>query len=478
MSHPIEDRLREAYQAKTAQLTEQRLDQLAAAREQGLDGLLGTEHTAELPVIELAAAPARRRGQHRWIAPSLAAAAIAAVALGVTALVASHPDSQPRPNPPATHISTPPPSTSAPAPSASATQTHTQTVTAPPYLPAGQTGSRSQVPWSIVGSGWRLLQPLDNVGTSDGRLYLYDPAGGRYLITNRLPGTGRLLSWSPDGRRAMLQSGDGGALRYRELDLHTGEISAGFSVPLSNFITYTRPKGLAVLIQRYAANQYQLVRYGTDGTLEHLYAAPPGLGSSTSAVLYLPDGSQFVGSITNGPLVLFGNEGQLVRSYPKPDGYDRCTPVKWWRTGTVLEICNHMGSVGQLNALYLQPIVGGAPSLLTDDAGSHQMGHLDGWRLSNGDVLLVNATGCGNGGYQVLGSDGVVRSLKLPAAITAPGVIVNMDGDWATFLQTTDFGCDPRQGSRRLIDYNMVTGQTRALIDGEGVLVSWPGDPS
>ena len=102
--------------------------------------------------------PGAPKRQHRWIAPTLAAAAVAAVAVGVTALVASHPNSQPRPNPPATHFSSPPPSSSAPAPSPSATQTHTQTVTAPPYLPAGQTGSRSQVPWSLVGSGWRLLQ--------------------------------------------------------------------------------------------------------------------------------------------------------------------------------------------------------------------------------------------------------------------------------------------------------------------------------
>lgn len=481
MSHPIEDRLRDAYQAKAAQLTEQRLDQLTAAREQGLDGLLAgdssSEQTAELPVPDFEPAPARTP-QH-WIAPALAAAAVAALAIGVTAVSGMRAEPRPRPNPPASHVSTPPPSTSAPAPSPSATPTHTQVVIGPPYLPAGQTGSRSQVPWSVVGTGWRLLLPIDAANAPYGgiTLYLYDPAGGRYLISDRLPTASMLLAWSPDGNRALTRTGSGDEYRYREVDLHTGTVSAGFSVPLSNFVSYSQPRGLAIMVQQTDQREEELVRYGRDGTVEHRYATTvPGVGGFRTWALYLPDGTEFVGGIIEGPAALFGNDGHLVRSYSMPAGYDYCAPVKWWSPGTFLEVCDRAGQLGPSDSLYLQRVIGGAPTLLTDKPGAFQMGHRNGWPLSNGDVLLENATGCGNGGYQVLGSDGVVRSLKLPAGITAPGVIINVDGDWATFLQTTDFGCDPRQGPRRLIDYNLVTKQTRALIEGDGVLMNWPGD--
>jgi TolB protein len=477
MSDLIEDRLRDAYQAKTAQLTEQRLDQFAAAREYGVDQLLVSEHTAELPVLDFAVPPSHKR-QHRWAAPVLAAATVAAVAIGVTAVTGIAHESKPKPNPPASHVSTPPPSSSAPSPSASASGS--QTVAALPYLPAGQTGNRSQVPWSTVGSGWRLLAPHDSAGRSDGTLYLYDPVGGRYLLSDRLSESSRLLAWSPDGSRALMQSGNADAFRYQEVDLHTGELSAGFSVPLSGFVSYTRPKGLALLIAQTTGNQKQLVRYGTEGALEHVYAAVPGVGSLTDDVpaLYLPDGSQFVDSIVQGPMVLVGNDGHLVRSYQQPVGYDGCMPLKWWSTGTILERCERIGSQSPFDALYLQPVAGGAPSLLTDDAGDHQMGHWGAWRLSNGDVLLANTVGCGEGGYQVLGSDGVVRPLRLPTAIIAPGWIVNLDGDQATFLQSESIGCGGPGSLRGLVDYNLVTGQTRRLLDGGAVIVSWPGDPS
>jgi hypothetical protein len=64
----------------------------------------------------------------------------------------------------------------------------------------------------------------------------------------------------------------------------------------------------------------------------------------------------------------------------------------------------------------------------------------------------------------------------LPAGITGPGWITNVDGDLATFAKAESFGCGGPTNPAALIDYNMVTGQTRTLLDGPASIVSWPGD--
>jgi hypothetical protein len=473
MSFLIEERLRDAYQAKTAQLTEQRLNQLAAAREHGLDELLGGERTAELPVLDFEASQTRRR-QHRWIAPALAAAAVAAVAIGVIVFATEQPSSRPKPNPPASPVSRPPSSSSAPTPSPSASPSQTLSQIAPPYLPAGQTGSRDQVPWAAVGTGWRLLQPQN--GYRPGRdLYLYDPAAGRYLITDALPAGASLRAWSPDGQRAMLTVGDSS---YRQIDLHTGKLVSQLSVPNTAFVAYTKPRGLAVLLTtlngtRAAGPDAQLRRYSTDGTLEQSY--PPSVGSGP--VYYTADGSEFVVDTSSYPQ-LYTNDGQLIRQLPAPAGYRTCSALKWWTQTSLLESC--AAAAGSPYGLFIQSVDGSQPDLLTSSGGSSGLGFMYAWQLSNGDVLLSNVSGCGLAGYSILNpQDGSTRPLRLPAGVSAPGEIVNMAGNLATFLQQGDrHGCAGPTGTPQyqLIDYNLVTGQTHTLLDGLAVIVNWPGD--
>jgi hypothetical protein len=471
MSRLIEDRLRDAYQAKTAQLTEGRLDQLTASREHGLDGLFGpefaTERTAELPLLDFD--KARRTRRHRWIAPALAAAAVAAVAIGAVVVATDRLDSRPKPNPLASHVSSPPASSSAPIPTPSASAT--QTVVAPPYLPAGQTGSRDQVPWSIVGSGWRLLQPRSNTGSFDRSIYLYDPAGGRYLLTDRLPEDSELLAWSPDGQRAMVRTLRDS--RFRQFDLRTGSVVSTAVLPGAGFIAYTTPRGLAMLVvTENTPPSVRIQRYSTDGALELTYSDP----SLIAPLLYTPDGTRLVGETGNGP-VLLGNDGRLIRQFPAPTGYSGCSVIKWWTSSSVLEGCYRQDPL--VLALFLQPLSGSPPSVLVDSAGPNHEGYANAWQLSNGDILLQMGVGCAFGGYEILTPrSGSIRPLKGPPGVTKPGRIANMDGDLATFQQQNySATCGaPDQPRFSMIDYNMVTGQTRKLIDGLAVLVNWPGD--
>jgi hypothetical protein len=478
MSNSIEDRLRDAYQAKTAQLTEQRLDQFAAAREHGLDDLHGVEHTVELPALDFESARARKR-PHRWIAPTLAAAAVATLAIGVTTVTGIAHESKPKPVPPASHVSSPPPSSSAPSPSASASQ---QTVAAPPYLPAGRTGSRDQVPWSAVGSGWRLLQPTNSAGDRSEKLYLYDPADGRYLITDALPAGASLLAWSPDGQRAMLtvESQHGTVTSYYELSLRFGPPALILKRNSSHFVTYTRPTGRSFLIQEnptpYVA---KLSRYSTQGVRALTYPTVAGgnrIGSGSA--IYTPDGGELILQSADGVSVLLGNDGHYIRTFGPPAGYDRCNPLKLWTSATLLESCRRTAA-GQPFALFVQPLGGGTPTVLADGAGTQALGYGNAWQLSNGDVLLQALGNCGGGGYQILHEgSGAITPLRGPRGVPSPHFITSMDGDVATFV-VGDGGCAAgHPGGPTLVDYNVVTGQTRTLLDQPAIMLSWPGDAS
>lgn len=481
MNHPIEDRLREAYQAKTAQLTEQRLDQLAEHRERAMDDLLDDAHTGDLPILGFEEVPTSPR--QRWVAPGLAAAAVVALAVGATAVVANHLDSRLRPNPPATRVTSPTPTSSpsaSPSPSASAPASSTA-IAGPGYLPRGQTGSRVEVPWAAVGSGWRLLLTASGSSKAPATLYLYDPAGGRYLISDHLPAGAILLAWSPDGSRAMLRSDTSDAPRYQEVSLHSGILSAGFTAPSSSFVSYTRPNGLSVLLQQSVDGTARLVRYDTAGHVKLRYPADlPGVGAlSPGSALYLPDGGQLITAALNGPLALMTNDGRLVRSYPLPSGYDPCTPLKWWTAGTVLEACLTPAGPGEpAVALYLQPVGGGTPSVLTDAAGQTGGGYDDAWPLSNGHVLLANHVSCGDGGYAILVHGKAPRSLRGPAGVSAAASIISMAGDLATFAVSDSSSCGGLREASALVDYDMVTGQTHQLLDRLATIVTWPGEPS
>ena len=114
--------------------------------------------------------------------------------------------------PPVTRHVTPSPhvTSSSPAPHPSTSVSHP-----PRVLPAGQTGSRADVPWNQVGAGWSLAefstgQPNPSgqyVGGGQMTVYLVDPAGGRYVLFRQPAGESpwRLLAWSGDGTRALFE---------------------------------------------------------------------------------------------------------------------------------------------------------------------------------------------------------------------------------------------------------------------------------
>jgi TolB protein len=452
------------------------------AREPEPDEFPGSEHTAELPIIDLVGKPSRR--QHRWLAPALAVAAIAAVAIGAVVIATDQPSTRLRPNPPATHVSSPPPSasppvpTDAPTPSPSASQTRTAVV--PTYLPSGRTGSRGQVPWSLVGSGWRLVQPaIVDLQSYERSLYLYDPSNGRYLITGALPAGALLTGWSPGGGQAMFavntpQAGTG----LYQVQLRSGAGALVLRSTTASFVAYAEPTGGAFLVQQPGPNNgWQLSRYAGYGGLEYSYPLVIGGRQVGGGAVYTADGTELILTSTTGTPFLIGNDGHFIRTFRVPAGYQGCTPVKLWTAGTVLENC-FISDPAPRGALVVQPLSGAAPTTLADGPGTETGGYEQAWQLSNGDVLLHANGQCDDGGYRVLHpGTGAITVPRLPAEVSAHPFMLSMEGDQATFLVGGSGCVADHPGAHTLLDYNLVTGQTRILLQQSALILPWPGDP-
>jgi len=466
-----EDRLRAALRAQAEQLTDERLDRLSARRE-----AQGDESPMDLsrgePTVVLPLEMTTRRSHHprrRWLAPVLAAAVVATLTVGVAELVDLRGRGGHAPISALSQHPSPPTSATASTPSG---PTGSATPDQPPsqashggYLARGLTGDRASIPWSLVDSGWRLIRPTASTGIPQPTLYLYDPAGGRYLITDQLPPQTRVAGWSADAAHAALQQMDSSGIQL--IDLHSGQL--GVKIARAEFAAFTRPKGTALL----AFVNSQLIRFGLDGQQQQTYSnTMNGIGLLSSPTLYLPDGSSFVAETTTRP-VLIGNNGAPQAVYPVPAGYNICYPVKLWDSHTLLENCQ---TTQPSFSLFLQDLTPSSqpnsstpPTLLVDGAVGQLM---NAWPLTNGDTLLQVYATCQQNPYLIQHADGSLSPLRLPAGVSLPTEIANMNGNLATFV-TNKPGCSPA-GDSSLIDYNMVTGLTEKLLPSPAEIQDLP----
>src|SRR6266540_1432822 len=169
MNRDLETRLRAAYRARAELVTDNDLSQ---------DDLPVLPHTDDTP--STARAP--------WIMAVLVAAAVAAVIAGTVSV--AHLASNRKPAPPGvTQLPPSPrpdPTTEPPTtrPSVSATKpgTSPKPTLGPTMLANGVEGSRSAIPWSLVGDGWTVVvwSPSADPNDQGQAIYLVDPLGGRY----------------------------------------------------------------------------------------------------------------------------------------------------------------------------------------------------------------------------------------------------------------------------------------------------------
>lgn len=273
-----------------------------------------------------------------------------------------------------------------------------------PPLPAGQQGSRQDVPWAQVGPGWFLAEwsrAPDQAGTAPAKsaaptLFLVDPSGGRYRIET-LPGSLRsdyLVAWSGDGQRALLAGGSGPAMAV--LDLRTAA-STGFT--LGGDVTpvgFTAPDGLAIIANKSAGTSHShLERFSLTGMLERSYRAlfPGPGGSYNGSALYSASGTELAAGTTTG-VELMTNNGRVIRFLPVNPSVRFCSVLRWWTPEELLAGCMP-ASGSAIQQLWLVPTSGARPTALTArPAARGDLGDLDAWPLPAG-TYVQDAGACG-----------------------------------------------------------------------------------
>ncbi len=335
-------------------------------------------------------------------------------------------------------------------------------------LGAGQTGSRSRVPWSKIGPGWALALYSASSGgegrkpkTGPATLYLVDPQGGRYTLAHWPAHSAQarwtLQAWSGDAKRAVFTSGAFGTRQQvHQLQLATGRVTS-FPLPLTvSALGYTRPDGRNLLASKEAAGsvdpKISFERYDLTGHLQKVLTSARGLTS----VAYQPNGLTLaIGTVTG--LELVSNAGGVIRRLPVPKTKFGCEPMRWWSAGSILASCT---STSVEPRLWLVPASGSAPSPLTPQRGPRNpdQGDFNAWRLSSG--LYLDALGaCGTVVIAQQLANGSARIISVPGSTAGSNLIVT-----ATRSQLLVERLGACQDHNSLVWFNPVTRSVKVAV--------------
>lgn len=300
----------------------------------------------------------------------------------------------------------------------------------PQMLPAGKTGQRSAVPWSLVGAGWALAefstaQPSSAgqpAGTGSYTTYLVDPEGGKYEIATSSGGTEpQLMAWSGDAHAALFNTGSapaGGTSSYQLLNVQTGQLTP-LQLPAGVVaVGFTRPDGKAILAVLQGPHEFHLQRYTLTGQFQASLASLPrkagqiwpSEGCAFACALSSPDGLTDVWGIYGEEMQVLDNAGGKPHKLKvKGSGHPAtCVPLTWWNDTTVLADCAATGLPGDAAGLWLVPDDGSNPTPLTAAAAAGT-GHVYGAWLAGQTTYVTSATSrqcssapAGPGGLDIL----------------------------------------------------------------------------
>ncbi|HEX8768907.1 MAG TPA: hypothetical protein VF714_11085 [Jatrophihabitans sp.] len=444
MNSQTEERLRAAFEAKADQVTAERLDQLAAQRqlltEDGWNSIddsgagfrisAETDLENEVTPLEADRGPSRHA---RWFAPVLAAAAVVALAVGVTVISATRNDGDRR----------------------------------PALLGANQQADRSAIPWSQVDAGWTvalwtavtLKTEQDLIPVRPQTVFLVNPIGGRYLITT-LTGnfTLKLADWSTDVRTALLiRQGDKSSAVIR-LDLSSGKTQSFTAAGRVQRAQFTKPSGAAILLEREDAGTERVSLTGTH-QLTYPATRTTNFNPMPTYLLSSPDGRLLVLPADHG-LVVRAENGALRRTIAPPAGTTTCSPLRWWDAKSVLAACRPDLGADEAQQLFVVPILttGAATALAAPTAFDNPF--TLAWRLDSGVLLLDKGGKCGGGVLGELDSTGHIVVRPIPAGLNGYGMNpVGSTGTTVTFVIQVLCG-----QSSALVSFNPATNQLTRLL--------------
>jgi hypothetical protein len=334
-------------------------------------------------------------------------------------------------------------------------------------LTAGQQGTGQDVPWSLVGPGWMLAtwNPARSGGATT--LFLIDPAGGRYSLdawpaeAGNSPQPDRLVAWSGDGQRALLDS-ELYPSHVEVLNLRTGAATRFSLGPGTSPLGFTRPDGLAILADAGTnPARPRLERFSLTGTLEQTYPASFTGGGYYNGVsgVYSPDGTELAVS-TSSAIELMSNDGQVIRALPVGPSLGNCAPVRWWTTTELLATCDPGGAA--IAQLWLVPISGAPATALTaSPAARGDMGDLDAWPLPAG-TYVQDAGACGYVYVARLQANHQTAPVPVPGVAQGDSVIVV--GSYADELAIQ--ALPPCGAGPSLLWYSPARGTATPLLGG------------
>ncbi len=290
----------------------------------------------------------------------------------------------------------------------------------------------SAAPLSSACPGWTLVL-YSNAGTTHNSaadtLYLVSPAGGRYPVA-QIPDTeggARLIAWSGDGTRALVELPGGAVEQVTLADGRTRRVGLPAGVTV---LGYTRPDGLEILGESTSGTLTRLARYTLGGTLARVLATWPSNASSAAAAVFgtlaleAPSGTFLVvpGSAALSVVSDLGGVSRVL-PLPVPRGAS-CVPVRWWQDGVLLAECSGPGTAGP--RLWLVPVSGARPTALTPQRGQNgpDYGDINGWRLPGGGLYVQALASCGPPFIARANQNGTVTPLLIP------GVVVAQSGPW------------------------------------------------
>lgn len=324
----------------------------------------------------------------------------------------------------------------------------------PDRAAAPHVGTRAQVPWQQVGSGWRVAAwvPRHAAEHVKETVFLISPSGVRYAIT-KVAKTFLDAYWSPDGRTMLLM----GSRRAIKLDLHTGRhtrlpMPGGKLGPDRFDLGFTRG-GRGLLEEAYRGSSSRYYRFDLQGHLQQAY--PPRVTRAgrlaDQSALPLSRGRLLVGA--DHGVVLFGRHGRVVRRLaPHLTG---CTMPSIWRKGVVLARCNR-------GALWTIPLSGRSVRRITDH---YRLGYRLAWRYSGGRLGLA-VSGCGPDYLVRFTAAGRGRAIWPPTPDGARMSIPAYVGHHGDIVDMVIVGCGG--GASTFFAYDAVAHTSTALL-GPGV---------
>lgn len=279
-------------------------------------------------------------------------------------------------------------------------------------------------------------QPKGNVEKPTEYLFLIDPQGGRYLVTT---GIGAIVDWSGDGKRALVSNGTDLA----EVKLATGRIYDTFIPPHSNQLVfdtaaYSRPDGLAVLVQENNGERYTVARYSLSGTLQHTYPTSfSKVGLYVGKSLENAEGTKLV-MAARGGFAVVANDGAVLTQIVVAHG-DFCEPMRWWSPSDFVASCTTTGS--SKPRLFEVPDNGGtAVPLTVTPTSTLDEGDLNAWQVDD-HTYVQDAGPCG---YEYLAKvlpDHLTVPVTVPRVEQGQSVYVLGSADDRLALQTAVAGC-------------------------------------